>query len=560
MTPTSHTHADDINLSVVPLEAKRLAEHLRQWCSRHLDADSTSIDHARRLADSLDHWANDHELPHDSSISIAHPSATPTRHRPRAAELPSVASLLGQASPARPATRRALSAPKLAQHSSPPAPTNMPVKLASPRPMIAEDAPIPADPIVPIPSALTPVEVPPKPLRKREFVDFDEPSPPSKPITASARRSNESAAREIRSARDVFQQRPAADRSDLVIPARWWNIPIAITLLVGIAVAMGGIGVEVMRVAHSKAILARALNDPKATGDQIVAIVRGMRSSPLARWDADRELLTARAMLLASERTAGPATSDPSTQRENARVHFRRAADRNPLSPWHRMNVALTASAHLAEGFWDKLAPLESHEPMIAEQSALYQIQAGSRALGIERIGKIIQSQPSSAGRLARSLLAAGASVNELMAVMPDSPDAINGLLTILQTDAVIGLRRAVEERLTQLTLRATNSDGVAWKADDWGTWGEIDIRLERWSEAASKIERAIELDPSQVRYKLLLASIRTEQQNVDEAKRLLAELPVKLSAQEETQRRSILAKLEPTNPTAPRTIRASAN
>ncbi len=351
-----------------------------------------------------------------------------------------------------------------------------------------------------------------------------------------------------------------ADRSDISIPARWWNIPVAITLLVGIAVAIGGIGVEVIRVAHSQSVVAGVLHDPKATSDQIVAAARSLRSSPLARWDANRELLTARATLLAMERSTALSSVDQSTQRENARVLFRRAADRNPQSPWHRLNVALAAPATLAAGYWEKLAPLASHEPMVAEQSALYQIRAGSRSEGLADIRKAIQSQPSSAGRLARSLLAAGASINEMMSVIPDSPDAVGGLLTILQTDAVIGLRRAVEERLTQLTLRATKSDGLAWKADDWGNWGKIETRLERWTEAAAKFERALELDPTHVRYKLLLASVRTEQQNTDEAKRLLSELPVKLSADEESQRRSVLAKLATTSPTAPPFSRASAN
>lgn len=570
MTPRPHTHADDINSLEVAREAKRLAEFLRHWCEQINDVDPTSIDHACRLADSLDRWADEQAQAFDSSVPIVHASSATSRKRPRATELPSVASLMGQASPGRPTL-------KLAPPNTLPKVTNASRKLPSPRPTISE-----------MKQAPPPVEVEPKPRRSKEPI---EPTPSPVPVDASASRATIATTGETR---DVIQQRPSrsfktvarseprvrsgrefasnelpaplfqctakADRSDINIPARWWNIPVAITLLVGIAVAIGGIGVEVMRVAHSQAVVARVLNDPKASGDQIVAAARGMRSSPLARWDANRELLIARATLLAMERSTGISSIDQSTQRENARILFRRAADRHPQSPWHRMNVALAAPATLAAGYWEKLAPLASHEPTIVEQAALYQIRAGNRAQGFEEIGKTIQSQPTSASRLARSLLNSGASINELMSVIPDSPDAIGGLLTILQTDAVIGLRRAIEERLTQLTLRATNSDGMAWESSDWAEWGEIEARLERWSEAAAKFERAIELDPTHVRYKLLLASVRTEQQNTDEAKRLLSELPVKLSAQEETQRRNILAKLAPPSPTAPVLSRASAN
>jgi tetratricopeptide (TPR) repeat protein len=412
------------------------------------------------------------------------------------------------------------------------APTTLPLPQATPA---AEPAPrvlpTPEPKTIDSPEPVNPTRTPDKIRRPAPKIVHQEASP------------NLSSSRPAPVPRAEKRQR-GNDRADLTLPARWWNIPFALASVVACAVLVGGLGVETIRVHRSQAILAKTLANPQATPDAIVAAARSMESSPLARWDAYREHLLAQATLLACERSPGLASADRQTQRDNARHLFKRAAERSPGSPYHQLNRALLASETDANERWNRIEQIPRPDGVIQEQIALRQIRVGQTAKGIDQLRSLLAKEPASAGRIVQSLLAAGVGTAVAMEMVPDAPPAWLDLAMLLKREAVIGLRREIEERLDQVDARSASDPSIVTSAVKAAEWGEVEIQLERWDRAARWAERAIEQDPTNPRWKLILADTLAHQDRFEEANRLLAELPVKLAPTESAQRQALLQRM----------------
>jgi tetratricopeptide (TPR) repeat protein len=537
----------DANLSK---EARALAQQLRRW-SNSLTP-SSHAQESLQLADMLDRWANHHHSilhqPTSHTPDADQPLANQNSSRPSVqAPLPSVAALLGK-----PAPRRRVPSPPTVTIPSKIRPSRLisePASLSIPN---VTNQPLPQPP-----RDITPTETP---LPWQRETSVNPPPIVSPPPTDRRPRSTTSGfskpVESGASARAAEFVRPhrTTSHADISMPSRWWNIPVVLVLVVGIAVTMGGLGVEIIRIAYQQSVLARTMRDPKSSSDEIIAQARSLRSSPLNRWDAHRELIVAHATLLASQRQGTSlSANDKASLHDNVRYLFRRARDRSPASPWHQVNLALGTKEPDAAPLWEAIAHSGTRDAAIIEQLALHQIERSTnmadKQAGLAQMQSIMKTDADRTGPIVTALLAAGLSPTEILKWVPHHPRSYRSILDLMDSQAVIGLRRAVEEQLTHSADHATNQDAAT--ADDDAAWGEIEMRLERWDRARAFIEKALQRQPDRPRWKLLLAEIGAAQNNWDQARRLLAELPIRLPSDESLRRESILEKMEKSNPSS---------
>jgi tetratricopeptide (TPR) repeat protein len=523
--------AKDIDLAQQALDLAQLLRTRATFFWHQADATNTLS-----LADRLDRWAQDlssMENSDSASIIDLDRKASFKPSRSTATTLPSVAALLGKDAPIRPAPTmparrwRAPIESRLQSLTAEPA-VHHPVSAlaAEPASSITLSSSVPI--LHETPSS-KPRATEPRPSMSASTETKRVPSPTPSPRASEFLISHRS--------------KRVVDRADWSLSARWWNVPLALAFAIGLAVAIGGAGVETIRVARSQSILSEIIQNPKSTSQEVAQAARESRTSPLHRWDAMREWSVARATLVAIERTS-PRMSpiDHANQQENVRNLFRRAAERHPSSPYHLLNRALTASQPDSERLWEELSAKELTDPILAEQVALYRVRSGDKKVGLASLQTELQNNPSRTGPVIRSLLDSGLSASEATAIVPNHPTAWGTILDLNDTQARIGLRRAIEDRLTQFDERATTEKRTA---ADWGDWGAVEARLERRDRATDAYKKAIELDPTSTRYKLSLAEVRAAQREWDEARRLLAELPVRLSPEQAGQREKILTTID---------------
>ena len=317
----------------------------------------------------------------------------------------------------------------------------------------------------------------------------------------------------------------APDRSEIGIPIRWWNAPVFLALSLFIAAILGGVGFETLRVSVPQASLTRVLRQSDSTPDEVRQAAQQLVSSPLTRYDAARELLMAEATRRVNE-------GDAETRQANVVRHLERATAKEPLSPWHRLNFALTAKSASKQpediaSIWASLEKNPSAEPLIQEQVAFHQIDQGETAAATKQLKNLLTSDPTRTDSVVAQLLAKRFSLDDSLAVIPDSPVSLACLLNLAERETVIGLRRQIEVRLTQIDPHATNSLAQSWKPVDWAALGAVYQGFQRWDEAAEAWERAVAAEPSKREWKFPLAKVRFEQKRYEECEDAIAELLV---------------------------------
>lgn len=313
------------------------------------------------------------------------------------------------------------------------------------------------------------------------------------------------------------------DRSEIDITIRWWSAPVFLAFSLMIAAVLGSLGAETLRVSSPQAELARVLRRPGSTPDEVRQAARQLVSSPLTRYSATRDLLMAEATARVHDESNENADS-------NGLKHLERASAKEPLSDWHRLNFAHAAKddasrADDVDSSWRILTKTRSAEPLLQEQLAFHRVEKGELAEAAEQFKKMLQATPERTDRVVSQLLARNVSLKEAWDVVPNSPIALAKLYEMSERETVIGLRKEIEVRLTQLDPRASNSGIASWKSADWAALGTLSQGFKRWHEAAHAWQQAVIMDPSRRDWKYSLARARFEQKQFEECEETLAEL-----------------------------------
>lgn len=366
------------------------------------------------------------------------------------------------------------------------------------RPTVTREKPAPPKPTVEPRSWRPPVE-PPAPA-----VD-----PPNPKVTKNAPTA------EVPAAPKRPKPRPT---SQVGTGVRWWSIPVVWGLVLPFALILGLAGAESLRSAVQLSGLNAALLDPAASPESILTAGKQLSSSPLARWDARRELLLAEATLRSHPET-------PEEARKAALRHLERASNRAPGSIWHLWNLASLADGEEAEKAWKRLAQSESREPALREASALRQWQTSDRAVAIESLRKLLREFPERALPVVEQLLKEGMASGEALEILPDSPRSLAALIPLAEKQAVIGLRPAIELRLTRMEERATKGSDEGISADDWLALGDLHQWLGQSSQAVAAWKR-VATDPGEGTAAMLrLARLEFEQKQFAECVRWVNEI-----------------------------------
>jgi hypothetical protein len=203
---------------------------------------------------------------------------------------------------------------------------------------------------------------------------------------------------------------------------------------------------------------------------------------------------------------------------------------KEPLSDWHRLNFALAAKAipdqaELVASAWGVLVKNHSAEPLIQEQRAFHDIDQGNVAVGVKQLATVLSSSPQRTDFVVSQLLAKRFSLEDALAVVPNSPISLARLMDLAERETVIGLRRQIEVRLTQMDPHATNSMAQAWQPEDWAAIGTVFASCQHWDEAAEAWQRAVAGEPSRREWIFPLARARFEQKQYEECEKAIAEL-----------------------------------
>jgi tetratricopeptide (TPR) repeat protein len=333
-----------------------------------------------------------------------------------------------------------------------------------------------------------------------------------------------------------------------------------------IAAILGSFGAETLRVSVPQAELARVLHRPESTPDEVRQAARQLVSSPLTRYSARRDLFMAEATARVHDETREHA--------ESSRLKYlERASAKEPLSDWHRLNFARAAKddasrAEEIDSSWDILSKSHSAEPLVQEQLAFRRVDKGELEKALEQFRRMLEATPERTDDVLSQLLARNVSLKEAWNVVPNSPIALARLYEMSERETVIGLRKEIEVRLTQLDPRASNSGVATWTPDDWAALGMLSQGFERWDEAAHAWQQAVTMEPSRRDWKYSLARVRFEQKEFEECEETLAELlmsklsPDMLSQVKALQDQLISARAEQAMPggvpLTPATLRAN--
>ncbi|MBX9652389.1 hypothetical protein K2Y11_02095 [bacterium] len=313
------------------------------------------------------------------------------------------------------------------------------------------------------------------------------------------------------------------DRSEIGIPIRWWSAPVFLAFSLMIAAVLGSLGAETLRVSAPQAELARVLRRPESTPDEVRQAARQLVSSPLTRYSATRDLLMA-------EATARVHDESNESVESNRLKHLERASAKEPLSDWHRLNFVNAAKADASRAddvasSWEILSKSRSAEPLLQEQLALHRVEKGELAEAVEQFKRMLEATPERTDGVVSQLLARNVSLKEAWNVVPNSPLALAKLYEMSERETVIGLRKEIEVRLTQLDPRASNSGVASWKPADWAALGTLSQGFERWDEAAHAWQQAVTMEPSRRDWMYSLARVRFEQKEFDECEETLTGL-----------------------------------
>jgi len=536
--------------SSLAIRAKRLWEELVEVAEQMVERESTARSDGERAARK--------ESPTLRLRATEESNAPPSRPRfKRHGSMPSAASLLKSPPAAPSAPKKVADKTPVAKGPSPAPPVvekTLPVEPAPSAPKIVAppvqvelpvvpanvaDAPT-SDSSLPTPVALpTPVTPPKRVFAKKPA---SPPKPEQKePVSSSPRiktpapsqpRARSSWQRQERAA-DPPQAKaertfpamslPEPDRSEIGMAIHWWSAPVFLALSLMIAAVLGGFGAETLRVSSPQAELTRVLRRPDSTPDQVRQTARQLVSSPLTRYSANRDLLMAEATARVHDEASDDADS-------KFIKHLERASAKEPLSDWHRLNVAHATKGEVnrleeVATVWKILAKSHSAEPLVQEQLAFHHVEMGDLADAVGQLKSMLEADPERTDRIVSQLLSRRVSLDDSLEVVPNSPIAWMKLYELSERETVIGLRQQVEVRLTQMDPGATNSEAASWKPTEWAALGALFQGFERWDDAADAWQKCVSGDPSRRDWKYSLARARFEQKRFDDCEDALAEL-----------------------------------
>lgn len=326
-------------------------------------------------------------------------------------------------------------------------------------------------------TASRPISVPTRPVERLEARPKTKPDPRPRAVP------HRSAELPSVVARLAGMTKP--NRSEWTGSIRWWSAPIALAASVLVAGTVGIVSVENLNV-HARTLpLAKVLENPSATPDEIRQAAQALPASPLVRWDARREQLLAQAAL----RTMDP--NDPARIATRDR-HFERALERATGSAWYQVQVALTADG--ADPRWQSFASRNLPEPSIQE-AVLFHTWSRDGDPPMDKLRGHLAAYPERSGSVVDRLLAKGLSPAQAVDLVPDTQAAVESLIELDRKRHPVGLASAIEVRLTQLEQHATSLSDPEEKSD---AVDRLNALRQGWAQDASENRAPGRLTPMQ--------------------------------------------------------------
>lgn len=257
------------------------------------------------------------------------------------------------------------------------------------------------------------------------------------------------------------------------VDLRWWNSPFLVVTTAIVVCALGWFAMESMTLGTTMSTLASELDRSQIDEEYVRSLCRRMSDTRIARRDARRDYLLARATVR---------LGDPKQEsvRSTVQRQLRRAISQAPAVLWYRVSLASWSLPATNPHELEMARHMADAEPAALESLAQVLKRMGRHEDATELFRQSLSLDPARTSEVVGRLLEDRMPLEEALSIVPDDLDALAQLVKIAQPWNERALRKEVELKLTRIESRAPNRPNSG-SADDPPVENPVVARLRAW-------------------------------------------------------------------------------
>lgn len=218
--------------------------------------------------------------------------------------------------------------------------------------------------------------------------------------------------------------------AEIIVPIGPGNLVSVGLALAVVLVLFGWSSVDRWNAHRSNMALARTLDDPSATADQVWDALAARRESRLTAADGAGAYLVARALArVESQPNDDLVSRSTGEERVGLKEQIDRAAWLAPANIWIRLSQAhlaeLASEKETSVALWRSLTSAPIVDPAFREAVADHWERVGEREWALATYGAVMQQRPERTGPVLTRLAANGLKRRDYLALVPQRPRAI---------------------------------------------------------------------------------------------------------------------------------------